>query len=68
MSSVEDRLTALESELTQLRRRLESDSNWIAHVSGSLKEFPEFEDVLRLGREARQRDDQATDDDNGNGR
>ena len=57
MSSVEDRLNAIESEVAILRQRITRDSNWITRVSGSLRDHPEFDDVLRLGREARERDD-----------
>ena len=60
MSSVEDRLAAIESEIAILRQRIVADSDWLARVSGSLKEFPEFEDVLRLGREAREREKPST--------
>lgn len=56
MPSVEDRLNALESEVAILRQRVTHDSNWITRVSGSQKDHPEFDDVLRLGREARERD------------
>jgi len=31
-------------------------SNWISDISGSFKDDPEFDEVLRLGREARQAD------------
>jgi hypothetical protein len=56
MSSVEDRLDALESEVADLRQRIVHDADWISSVSGSMKDDPEFEEVLRLGREARKND------------
>lgn len=56
MSSVKARLHALESEVAILRQHIVRDTNWITRVSGSLKDYPEFDDVLRLGCEARERD------------
>jgi hypothetical protein len=64
MSSVDDRLTALESEIAVLRQRLERDSDWITRVSGSMSRYPEFDEVLRYGRDARSSD---MDDGRGNG-
>ncbi len=57
MSTIEDRLTALESEVAVLRQRIARESDWVSRVAGSLKDYPEFDDVLRLGREARECDD-----------
>ena len=55
--SLEQRVTALESELAKVKRRLElsnSKGNWVDELSGSMKSFPEFEEVVRLGREFRE--------------
>lgn len=55
--SVEERLAIVERELDELKRRLPPKSepkNWIEEISGSMKDFPEFDEVLRLGREFRQ--------------
>ena len=60
MSSV----NALESEVAVMRERLNRGTNWIARVSGSMNEYPEFEDVLRYGRDARSN---GADDDSSNG-
>jgi hypothetical protein len=63
MATVDDRLNVLENELTILRKQLakhldsvteECNSNWIERVAGSFRNEPEFDEVLRLGREARQ--------------
>jgi len=57
--SVEERLAAVEKELAELKRRLPSKSdgkNWIDKISGSMKDYPEFDEILRLGREIRQSD------------
>jgi hypothetical protein len=57
VSTVEERLSALESEMIVLKRRLADMSKprpWLDEVAGSMDNWPEFEDVLRLGREFRQ--------------
>lgn len=56
MASVEDRLSALESEVANLRKQLASDPDWISKISGSMEDYPEFDEVLRLGREIRNSD------------
>lgn len=56
MSSVEDRLSALETEVALLRKKLAPDPNWISKISGSMQDYPEFDEVLRLGREIRKAD------------
>jgi hypothetical protein len=65
MSTVNDRLNALELEVTVLRGQVgdRGTANWIEAVAGSFRDEPEFDEVLRLGREARQRG--ATDNPNG---
>jgi hypothetical protein len=64
MSSVDDRLNALESEVAVLREQLNRGTDWIARVSGSMSKYPEFDDVLRFARDARTN---GTADDKGNG-
>lgn len=57
MSTVEDRLSALESELQAVKRQLATMGKpraWLDEVAGSMDEWPEFEEVLRLGREFRE--------------
>ena len=54
--SLEQRLSLLEQEVDQIKQRLDrrpSDGNWIEARFGSMKDFPEFEEVVRLGRDAR---------------
>lgn len=59
--SLEERMTALESELQTLKDEVRSLSSskakpsWIDKVSGSMADFPEFEEVVRLGREWRKK-------------
>jgi hypothetical protein len=53
MSSVEERLSALEVEVQTVKRQLARISQpraWLDEVAGSMDEWPEFEEVLRLGR------------------
>ena len=57
--TVEERLTALEHEIAELKRRLgapAAPANWRQQVQGSFKDEPAFDEVLRLGREIRQSD------------
>jgi hypothetical protein len=55
MATLDDRLNALEMEVAILRGQIvdRNDKNWIETVAGSLRDEPEFDEVLRLGREAR---------------
>ena len=55
MATVNDRLNALETEVAMLRGQSveRRDKNWIEDVAGSFRNEPEFDEVLRLGREAR---------------
>jgi hypothetical protein len=56
MATVEDRLSALESAMEEVRRELTGACRphaWLDEVAGSMREWPEFAEVLRLGREFR---------------
>ena len=58
-STIEERLGHVEREVTDLKSefgRLSSKRNWIDRIVGSFKDDPEFEEILRLGREIRQAD------------
>jgi hypothetical protein len=64
MSTVEERLSALESAMEDVKLRLAARQiphAWLDEVAGSLQEWSEFEEVLRLGREFRR---SVTDTDN----
>jgi hypothetical protein len=57
--SIEERLALVERELAELKTRLPpgpKPENWVEKISGSMKDYPEFDEVLRLGREMRQAD------------
>jgi len=53
---VENRLSVLEAEIEELKRSVKPAQNWFDRVAGSMKDEPEFDEVLRLGREIRQAD------------
>jgi len=55
-TDIEQRVAVLERDLAELKRRVassESGKNWIEAMTGSMKDYPEFEEILRLGREYR---------------
>ncbi len=57
--TLEERLAALEREMKDLRKRVEAgnrSNDWRSRPRSSLRDMPEFEEVLRLGKEIRQSD------------
>jgi 2,3-bisphosphoglycerate-independent phosphoglycerate mutase len=57
--TVEQRVAILEKEVAQLKRRLDQVAplkNWLDRVAGSMKEYPEFAEVLKHGAAIRQAD------------
>ena len=57
--SLEERLAKVEQELAELKLRLADQdprAQWFWKVRGSMAAFPEFEEVVRLGREIRKAD------------
>ena len=53
-NTIEERLAKVERELAFLRARTGGDkSDWITEITGSFKDAPEFDEILRLGRELR---------------
>ena len=59
-STVEERLAQVEKELADLKSRVKTlaapKQNWIDAISGSFKDDPEFEEIVRLGKEIRDAD------------
>jgi hypothetical protein len=56
---IENRLAALEKAVSELQTQLRGRGpaiNWLERITGSFKDEPAFEDVLRYGREFRQAD------------
>ena len=52
--TIEARLTKLERELATLKAKAPRDkSNWLAEITGSFKDDPDFEEIVRLGKEMR---------------
>jgi hypothetical protein len=57
--SIEQRLAAVETAVSELQRRLErlsSSPNWLHQVIGSLKDEPAFEEVIAYGKAIREAD------------
>jgi len=58
-SALEERLAPIEVQVADLRSQVEnlrSKGSWIDEITGSFKDDPEFDEILRLGREIRQTD------------
>ena len=61
-TTVEQRLLALEREVAEIKSRLGKapphapDADWVSVVSGSMKDEPEFDEVVKLGRQIRTAD------------
>ena len=58
-TTIEQRLAQVEKELADLKndvRGLRSAGNWIDAISGTFKDDPEFDEILRLGKEIRDAD------------
>ena len=56
-TTLEDRVKTLENEVADLKRhagRKETVGQWLDRISGRLAKYPEFKDVVRLGREMRE--------------
>jgi hypothetical protein len=56
MATVEERLSALESAMENVKLRIaagRAPRAWLDQVAGSLQTWPEFDEVLRFGREFR---------------
>lgn len=57
--SVEERLAALEAAVKELRGQAVKDQpqrNWLEQITGSFKDDPVFDEMLRYGREFRRSD------------
>ena len=58
-TSIEDRLDAIEKELSEVKKRLEeklptSTIPWWEQISGTFKDCPAYDEAMRLGREWRE--------------
>jgi hypothetical protein len=57
--TIEQRLEALEQEVAELKRRLDAakpQGSWLDQVIGSMKDEPDFGEVIRLGAAIRRAD------------
>ena len=57
--TIEDRLAAVEKDVALLKGRVLSGDGaqpWYAKLVGSMKDHPEFDEVVKLGREIRKAD------------
>ena len=55
-ASVEERLTAVEQQVADLKRRLPprtDGKSWVERIAGTFKDDPDFDEIVRLGREFR---------------
>jgi hypothetical protein len=56
---IEERLTPLENEVAYLKKHLSLltlQPDWFDKILGSFQDDPEFEEIIRLGREIREAD------------
>ena len=52
--AIEARLTRIECELAILKARTSNvQSNWIAEIAGTFNDDPDFDEIVRLGKEMR---------------
>jgi hypothetical protein len=54
--TIEQRLEHVERELAALKGQVKTqkaDPNWISTICGTFKDDPEFDEILRLGKELR---------------
>jgi hypothetical protein len=56
---MEERMTALEQELAQLKQQVQNGKQqdatpWWQQISGVFKDCPEFDEAMRLGRKWRE--------------
>jgi hypothetical protein len=54
--TIEQRLTEVEKELAELKRRLPpppDGKSWVERIAGTFKDDPDFDEIVKLGREFR---------------
>ena len=50
--NIEDRVATLEREVAELKQKVDGSSkNWVDEISGNMKEFPEWREICRIGKE-----------------
>ncbi|MCY2979904.1 MAG: hypothetical protein NTU79_14650 [Planctomycetota bacterium] len=56
MASVEERLAKVEKEIEELKSKTENQSSkqgWLKKIEGSFQHDPDFLEIVKLGKEAR---------------
>jgi hypothetical protein len=56
VSQLEDRVSALEHQVAEMRQSLEpkkQQGNWLEGFIGLFKDYPDFQEMVRLGQEYR---------------
>jgi hypothetical protein len=54
--TIEQRLTEIERELAELKQRIlpqKDGTSWVERIAGTFKDDPDFDEIVRLGREFR---------------
>ncbi len=54
--TIEQRLAEVEKELADLKRRLPvptAGKSWVEQIAGTFKDDPDFDEIVKLGREFR---------------
>jgi hypothetical protein len=55
--TIEERLSDVERELAELRRRIPPQpdgKSWVERIAGTFKDDPDFDEIVKFGREFRQ--------------
>lgn len=56
-SEIEGRIASLEQEVARLREKVEkadANRNWLQRLSGTFKDDPSFDEIVKLGAEIRE--------------
>lgn len=56
-SEIEGRIASLEQEVARLREKIEkadANRNWLHRLSGTFKDDPSFDEIVKLGAEIRE--------------
>ncbi len=62
-TTIGQRLAAVENELLNLKRKIESTDSWYERMTGAFENDLAFEEVLKLGRQFRESQGQVGEDD-----
>ena len=51
--SIEERLSQLEKEVARLKDKKAAKKDWLSKLAGTANDDKDYEEILRLGKEAR---------------